>query len=237
MKKTICAIALAAVLLLTASCTAQLPINYKDIKSAKDAYEELDSARVVMTDLSTGERLMTFLFYINSEDEMILYYEGESEDGAEYAYSDGAEFFYKTADAEEWSVISSSDESYIYNVYSRSYRYPYADGGIFFLDGTSVADASATGGEDGPLVVTYVYDAELLNKNAAGSLDNVSSFSSLTAVYTIDDGCITEFEMRGSVTDSDGSDYEINTGICVCDMNETESIAAEISELWENAGY
>lgn len=211
----------AALALLFSGCTAAMPDGYNAVKSAKEKYEALDSARVVMEDISTGEQLMEFSFYINGKDEMVLSYSG----GGEYAYSDGAEFFYKTADAEEWEIIGPGDEGYIYNIYNREYRYPYARGSIFFLDGTSVESAAVIGGQDGPLTVTYVYDPERLNENAVSVLENVSSFSSLTVTYSIDaEGYITEFTEKGRVTDSEGAESDVDIRISVYDINSITDI-------------
>lgn len=208
-----------AALILLSGCSAAPP-GYDEVKSAKDKYETLDSARVVMEDMSTGTQLMEFSFRINKKDEMEFVYS----DGANMAYSDGAEFFYKTDDAESWTVIGPSDEGYVYNVYNRSYRYPYAEGRIFFLDGTSVENASVISG-DGDTVVTYQYNADRLNKNSVAILDNVSSFSSLTAVYRINsDGYIVEFTEQGRVTDADGNESDVDIRISVYDMNSIDYI-------------
>lgn len=207
-------VAATAALLLLSGCSAAL-IGYNEVKTAKEKYETLDSARIVMEDMSTGAQLMEFTFMINKKDEMEFVYS----DGANMAYSDGAEFFYKTDGDEKWTVIGPSDEGYVYNVYNRSYRYPYAEGSIFFLDGTSVENGSVISG-DGDTVVTYTYDADRLNKNSVGILDNVSSFSSLTASYRINsDGFITEFTEKGRVTDADGSESDVDIRISVYDMN------------------
>lgn len=219
---------IAAFALVFSGCSAIAPEGYQAVKAAKEKYESLDSARVVMEDISEGATLMEFSFYVNGKDEMVFSYSG----GGEYAYSDGAEFFYKTAGAEEWEIIGPGDEGYIYNIYNREYRYPYARGSIFFLDGTSVESASVIGSADGPMSVTYVYDADKLNKNSVSGLENVSSFSSLTVTYTIDgDGCITEFTETGRVTDSDGVESDFNIRISVYDMNGiTEIPRPDISE-------
>lgn len=79
-----------AIILFGASCLSgcnSLPEGYGAIKKAKSLYEELDSARITMTDNRTGDVLMTFCFYINEKDEMIFSYLN-SENG-ESAYSDG----------------------------------------------------------------------------------------------------------------------------------------------------
>ena len=137
MKKIfLCILTITAALLL-AGC-APMPEYYDEVKKAKGLYEKLDSARVIMNDNETGKQLMDFRFFINKKDEMLFSFDS-LESGM--AYSDGVQFFFKTEDREGWSAITPSDEGYIYNIYNRKYRYPYARGGLFFLDGASVSSA------------------------------------------------------------------------------------------------
>lgn len=220
--------------LLLCGCSAK-PEGYDSVKRAKELFETLDSARVVMEDISAGERLMEFSFYINENDEMIFSYVGRSEDGEERCYGNGAEFWYKTADSADWEVIGPADENYYYNIYTRDYRYPYTRGSIFFLDGTSVDTASVTE-EEGATAIIYYYDPDKLNSYAVSLLDNVSSFSSLTATYVLDEnGYITEFVEYGTVTGADGSESDVSLRITVEDMNGIHEIEAPFADGGEDA--
>ena len=231
MKKSLFTAALGVIMLLT-GCTQKMPEYYSEIKQAKEKYEKLDSAHILMTDLNTGEDIMEFSFFLNGNDEMVFSYRGVTDGEEEQAYSDGAQFFYKSAGEEGWRIIPSDDESYLYNLYNRTYRYPYARGSIFFLDGTSVESVFSIGGSDGPLQITYVYDPEGLNSYAARQLENVSAFSSLTVVYELDsEGYITSFTETGVVTDSEGVESEVNMRITVDKMNEVYEIPYPVGEL------
>lgn len=219
-------------LMMLAGCAAAVPDGYQTVKAAKEKYETLDSARAVMTDLSTGEQIMEFTFLINQKDEMILSYYGRDGENEMRAYSNGAEYFYKDAGDEMWSVIASDDENYIYNIYNREYRYPYADGGIFFLDGSSVESAEVTQNPDGSCIVEYVYDPDRLSNSTKGLLDGVDSFSALTTSFSINsDGFITEFIEVGSVTASDGTVHDVNMSITVDMMNEIYDIPYPVDRL------
>ena len=232
MKRSALAAIAAASLISLSGCVAAMPEGYDTVKAAKQKYETLDSGRAIMTDLSTGEQIMEFSFFINAKDEMILSYYGKDGENEMYAYSNGAEYFYKDAGNEMWSVISADDENYIYNIYNREYRYPYADGGIFFLDGTSVESASVTQNDDGSMLVEYTYDAEKLNESTKGILDDVSGFSSLSTSYYINaDGYITEFVENGTVTNSDGVVHDVNMKISVDMMNEVYDIPYPVDKL------
>ena len=223
---------LTAMIFCLSGCAAELPEGYQLVKSAKAKYETLDSGRVIMVDLDKDEKIMEFSFLINPNDEMVLSYYGKDGDKEMYAYSDGAEYFYKDAGDEMWSVISSSDESYIYNIYNRENRYPYADGGIFFLDGGSVETVSVTENADGSCTVTYVYDADKLNNSTQGLLEDVQSFESLTTVFEINaDGFITDFTETGTVTDSGGVKMDINMRITIDMMNEVYEIPYPVDQV------
>lgn len=234
MKKLILAALIAA--LTATGCAADMPDGYNTVKTAKSKYNGLDSAHTTMTDLSTGELIMDFSFYINSSEEMILYYYGKDGSDEMYAYSDGAQYFYKEPGKEMWSVINSSDEDYLYNIYNRKNRYPYADGGIFFLDGASVSQAEISTDEDGDTIISYIYDADRLNKSTNGLLDGVSSFESLTTIFEINsDGYIISFTETGKVTDTEGTARDVNMRIDIDMMNDVTEIAYPVDKLDKNA--
>lgn len=211
----LCILSVVLALMLTGCVSA--PENYGEIKKAKELYEKLDSARVVMVDNKSGGELMDFRFYINKKDEMIFSY--ESFENGDRAYSDGVQFFYRTEGDGGWTAITPKDEAYIYNVYNRKYRYPYARGGLFFLDGTSVSSVGMS--EDGgDKVITYVYDCDKLNDGYVKQLDGVSAFSALTCVYRINaDGYITEFTETGTMTDDSDAVKDIDLTYLVTEMN------------------
>lgn len=234
MKKLILAALIAA--LTATGCAADMPDGYNTVKTAKSKYNGLDSAHTTMTDLSTGELIMDFSFYINSSEEMILYYYGKDGSDEMYAYSDGAQYFYKEPGKEMWSVINSSDEDYLYNIYNRKNRYPYADGGIFFLDGASVSQAEISTDEDGDTIISYIYDADKLNKSTNGLLDGVSSFESLATIFEINsDGYIISFTETGKVTDTEGTARDVNMRIDINMMNDVTEIAYPVDKLDKNA--
>lgn len=198
----------------------ELPEGYGDIKKARERYEKLDSAQLDMIDVSSGELLMTFRFYINENNEMIFDY--DCPQNGEHAYSDGKQFYYKTDG--EWTEITPDDEAYIHNLYNREYRYPYARGAAFFLDGNSVREAAVeqNGSEK---IITYVYDCDKLNENSARLLDNVSEFYEFACTYTInEDGLIVKFTEKGRYSDTDGEPEEIDIAFEVTEVNNVKVI-------------
>lgn len=222
-------------LMFVGGCGLSTPEGFSQVKKAREIYEDLDSATLTMTDMSDGQTLMEFSFYIRSNNEMVFSYISEDESGIEGAYSDGAQFFYKNRTDENWTLIPTSDESYLYNLYSKTYRYPYARGSVFFLDGTSVSSASITENSDGSAVVEYIYDPEKLNENSVELLEGVSSFSSLTIVYEIAaDGCMKSFTEKGTITDENGEQQDIHIKMSVSDANAVSDIQNPVDKTAEN---
>ena len=217
--------ALAAVSAIAAAvmtgCTANMPEGYQAIKDAKTAYEQLNSARVIMTDLTADEQIMEFVFYINNDSEMVFSYYGKDGTDEQYAYSNGAEYFYKEPGSKAWTVIGSQDENYLYNLYNKEYRYPYARGGIFFFSGQAVESSNISDNEDGSCMIDYTYSADKLNSERSLQLEGVSSFASLSTTFCIDpSGYITEFIETGEVVNAEGETQQVNISISVQDMNE-----------------
>ena len=206
MKKTIAAVLAAVSISLAAGCAANLPAGYDKFTAAREKYETLSSGRVTMTDLTTGDEIMRFSFYFNVNDEMVFSYWGSWQGEEQQAYSDGAEFFYKESGDEKWTVISSDDDGYIYNVYNRGYRYPYAEGRLFFLAGEAVRNAGIIESGDGPTSITYTYDPEKLNSaSMPGVQEDIQSFERLTTTLEIDQqGYPSSFTEDGSVVTAAG---------------------------------
>ncbi len=231
MKKTIIgaaafAIAAAALAVLAFVKMKAVPDGADDIKEARQLYEKLDSAQLTMTDNSNGEKLMNFSFYINGDNEMIFEY--ISPQSGDHAYSDGKRFYYKTDG--KWTAITPEDESYIHNIYNREYRYPYARGSVFFLNTGSVSEASIEE-QNGGKTITYVYDCEKLNKSSVKDLENVSEFSALTCVYSLNaDGLITRFTEKASLTDAEGKVSDVDITLEVSEVNKIKFIEKPFDE-------
>lgn len=232
MKRFIPAAALLTLIL--TGCAAKLPEGCRQFTAARESYEQLDSAKVTMTDLDTGEQVMEFSFYFTGNDEMVLSYYGCWGGEVQQAYSDGAEFFYKDSGDEKWSVISSGDENYIYNIYNRKYRYPYAEGRVFFLAAEAVAEAQVISDEGGTQI-TYIYDPDKLNQaTMPGVEENISDFSALTTIMKIGaDGIVDSFTEMGTVTTVSGDTVTLNMEITVGSANEVFEIPYPVDEVYK----
>ncbi len=232
MAKRIAAALILTIAVIFSGCAGKTPEGYRAVKEAKEKYEKLQSARVTMTDRSKDEVIMEFVFYINENKEMVFDYKGKNESGNQYAYSNGAEYFYKESDNEYWRVIGSEDKDYLYNIYNEEYRYPYARGGIFFLDAAAVENAEVNMNEDGSYVISYEYDAEKLSKDTENSLEEVSGFKSLSTVFHINsEGLIEEFEEKGIVIDKEDKEQKVDIKISVSEINEIYDIPYPVDEI------
>lgn len=235
MKRLIAAALAAVSIALSAGCSAQLPQGYDKFTAAREKFETLDSGRVTMTDLTTGEEIMRFSFFFTANDEMVFSYWGSWQGNVQQAYSDGAEFFYKDSGDEKWTVIGSDDESYIYNVYNRGYRYPYAEGRLFFLAGEAVRDSGVITSEDGPTQINYVYDPEKLNSaSMPGVQEDIQSFEKLSTTLEIDrQGYPVRFIEDGSVVTSAGEVMDFSMQIDVTDINDVYDVANPVDEIYK----
>lgn len=235
MKKIISAAAAVISAIMLSGCAAKLPEGYDQFTEAREKYGQLDSARITMTDLDSGEEIMEFRFYFTGSDEMVFSYYGSWNGEIQQAYSNGAEFFYKETGDEKWSVIGSADENYIYNIYNREYRYPYAEGRIFFLAAEAVEKAEVDETDYGTRI-TYVYDPDKLNSaSMPGIEEEISDFAALTTILNIGaDGIVTDFTEIGTVTAASGETLTLNMKLTVSDVNEVFDIAYPVDELYGN---
>ncbi len=140
------------------------------IKAARKEYTELDSAKVIMTNLESGEVEQTFTFKYDEKDVLMFSYYGKSE-SSEYAqYNNGAECF--TYDNGEYSYLSKGDKDFL--KYTRSVTHPQADQGLLIYDPSNITKAEVTD-EEGVTHVHHEYDAEKIGAQA--EVGKVTGFS------------------------------------------------------------
>lgn len=133
------------------------------IKAARKDYTSLDSAKVIMTNESTGEVEQTFTFKYDEKDVLMFSYYGKS-DSSEYAqFNNGAECF--TYDNGEFTYSSRGDKDF--SQYTRALPHPQADAGLLLYSPDSITEDKVTE-EDGGTHVHYEYD---VNKIGARTED------------------------------------------------------------------
>ena len=131
------------------------------VKQAREDYASLNSARVVMTDMSTGEEAQCFTFKYDEKDTLIFSYYGKS-DNSEYAqYNNGIECF--TYENGEVSHVTKGDKNFV--KYTRDMKHPQADEGLLIYTPASITSAKEET-VDGGIKVTHVYDVGKIGAKA-----------------------------------------------------------------------
>jgi hypothetical protein len=125
------------------------------IKQAREEYTSLDSAKVVMTDMATGEEEQCFTFKYDEKDTLIFSYYGKS-DNSEYAqFNNGLECYTYENGEVKHSVNSDAD----FVRYTRKMPHPQADEGLLIYSPQNIISAKEEI-VDGGIKVTHVYDAQ-----------------------------------------------------------------------------
>ena len=144
------------------------------IKSAKEAYEKLDSARLVIKDCDSGEVKQEFIF--RYEGNVLTYsFKSVSSSGVYCEYNDG-----KSLQIENGGEVKTYKwPSGNFKKYKRSKTHPNASGGIFFYEPSCISKVSVNPSGDGTMV-DYEYDVKSLSKKMQTS----TSEGKMTAFQT-----------------------------------------------------
>ncbi|MBR1740174.1 MAG: hypothetical protein IJ737_07765 [Ruminococcus sp.] len=142
----------------------------KKIRAARKEYAKLDSARVVMTNLETGEIEQTFTFKYDEKDVLIYSYYGKSEQNEYAQYNNGAQC--STYENGELTVSYRGDKDF--GLYTRELKHPQADEGLLVYQPSSIKKAEVSE-EDGVTHIHYEYDAKKIG--ASVEKGEVTGFS------------------------------------------------------------
>ena len=140
------------------------------IKKARAAYRELDSARVLMTNIATGEVEQEFTFKYDEKDILIYSYRGKSEKNEYAQYNNGAELF--TYENGKVTYKQKGDEGFV--LYMRETTHPQADEGLILYSPNAITEASLKE-ENGLTHIHHVYDVSKIG--AASESGTVTAFS------------------------------------------------------------
>ena len=161
MKKILSVILSAIILLgLTACGKDKVTVDGQDlVKAAQEAYVALDSARLVVKDIDTGEvsQEFTFKYY----DDVLHYVYESTVDGKEYyEYNDGKTLqIKKTGEVKSYKWPSKN-----FTKFKRKNPHPNASTGIFFFEPDCIGNASVTIDAEKNTTVAYSYDMAKLSK-------------------------------------------------------------------------
>ncbi len=156
---------------LLCSCFAEKDVEGGElIKKARKAYKELDSAKVVMTNMNTGEVEQEFTFKYDEKDILLFSYKGRSEKSEYAQYSNGMELF--TYENGELTYQQKGDKGFV--LYTRATTHPQADEGLLIYSPGAVTDAVSTD-EGGITHISHKYDVKKIGAEAESG--KVTAFS------------------------------------------------------------
>lgn len=120
------------------SCGLQPSVEGDDlINKAREAYKNLDSAKVVITNVDTGEAEQTFAFKYDEKGILSYSYEGENGDDVYAQYNNGMESF--SYEKGKYTYAQKGDDGFM--AYTRDVTHPQADEGLIIFQPSAVKSA------------------------------------------------------------------------------------------------
>ena len=193
------------------------------IKQAREEYTSLDSARVVMTDMSTGEEAQSFTFKYDEKDTLVYSYYGKSANSEYAQYNNGLESF--TYENGKVSHMSKGDADFVR--YTRKLPHPQADAGLLIYSPENITEAKEET-VDGGIKVTHVYDAEKI-----GAQVEEGSVKGFRAEYMFDnDGKLKYFD---EITDAEnnGSAVTYDYRVEITQQNSVDTVENTVKRFIE----
>lgn len=164
------------------------------VRRAREEYVGLDSARVIMTDMETGEEEQCFTFKYDEKDTLIFSYYGKSENSEYAQFNNGLECF--TYDNGEMVHSTKGEPDFVR--YTRTMTHPQADVGLLIYTPQNIISASEDS-VDGGIRVTHVYDAEQI-----GAQTEEGEVTGFTAEYFFDEDGELEYFTETTEAQVDG---------------------------------
>lgn len=184
------------------------------IKSAREKYTELDSAKVTMTNEETNTVEQTFTFKYDEKDVLMFSYYGKGTD-TEYAqYNNGVECF--TYDNGEYSETVKGDDKFV--KYTRAATHPQADKGLLIYEPSCITKAEVKK-ENGITHIIHEYDVEKINAEAEKG--DVIGF---TADYYFDGDDELLYFVETTYTDEDGEEKSYAYRVDINERNNVDKI-------------
>jgi hypothetical protein len=185
------------------------------IEKAREEYTSLDSAKVIMTNVETGEVEQTFTFKYDEKDILIYSYYGKSEKSEFAQYNNGSESF--TYENGEYTHSVKTDSDFVR--YVRASTYPQADEGLLIYEPKYITEDSAVENSDGSVEYTHVYD---ITKIAAEAEDG--EVTGFTVKYLFDkDGELVNFT-EITDTESGGEKKQYSYRVEITEKNSVKDV-------------
>lgn len=224
LKKIFCGIACAAVCLCVTACGSPEVAGDQLINNAREAYKELNSAAVVMTNVDTGEIEQTFTFKYDEKDVLIYSYYGKSENSEYAQYNNGVENM--TYQNGEYKYCAKGDKDF--SQYTRKSTHPQADEGLIIFEPSAITDAKMTE-ENGVTHIVHIYDPEKIG--ATTEEGDVTGFS---AEYYFDSDEKLMYFVETTNTKVDGVEKDYSYKVEITQRNEVEKVE-DTTEPFKNS--
>ena len=191
------------------------------IKQAREEYTSLNSARVIMTDMSTGEEAQSFTFKYDEKDVLVFSYYGKSENNEYAQFNNGMECF--TYENGELDYSKKGDEDFVR--YTRKMPHPQADAGLLIYDPQRITSAREET-VDGGIKVTHVYDADMI-----GAKVEEGTVTGFTAEYFFDGDGGLEYFTETTEADNDGKHETYSYRIDITERNSVGTVENTVKQF------
>lgn len=221
-KKIIAAVLMTAVCCFSfSSCGEPEVAGDELINKARDEYVELDSAKVLMTNVSTGKVEQTFTFKYDEKDVLTYSYYGKSEKTEVAMYNNSLESAsYKDG---KYSHAVKGDSGFL--KYTRKSPYAQADKGMILFEPKAVTNAKMTE-ENGVTHVIHIYDTEKIG--ATSESGEVTGFS---VEYFFDKNGELLYFVENTNVKEDGKDKTYSYKVEITEKNSVENVENTVEKF------
>ena len=193
------------------------------IKQARKEYTSLNSARVVMTDMETGEEEQSFTFKYDEKDTLIFAYYGKSENNEYAQFNNGLECFTYENGKLEHSIKGDSD----FVRYTRKMPHPQADAGLLIYTPQNIISAEEEN-VNGGIKVTHEYDVKLIDAQVEDG--EVTGF---TAEYFFDENGGLEYFTETTEAQVDGRTEVYAYKIEITEKNSVGTVENTVKQFMD----
>ncbi len=205
--------------LIFCSCTFLQPHVEGDelIKKAREDYKNLESAKVIMTNMDTNEVEQTFTFKYDEKGMLSFSYEGKNGDDVYAQY--GTPSRYDTYEKGTLKHYNKDDKDFI--AYTKDSTHPQASEELIVFTPRAVADASKTT-EGETTHIHHTYDTEKIKAD-----QEIKEFS--VDYYFDVDGELLYF-IENSALETDGKTNKHSYKVEITDKNEVSKVPNTVAQ-------
>lgn len=217
MKKRLIILISSAVVMLS-SCGLQPSVEGDDlINNAREEYRNLDSAKVIMTNVDTNEVEQTFAFKYDEKDILTFSYEGKNGEDIYAQYNNGMESF--TYEKGEYTYKQKGEDGFA--AYTRDVTHPQAGEGLIIFQPSAVKKAEVK--SEGEVThIIHEYDIEKLSVD-----DSTTAFS---ADYYFDNEDKLLYFVESSTIIIDGEKKEYKYRVDITEKNAVDKIQNTVEQ-------